>query len=79
MGYFGHWVVVRRARRSSLRRLGLEPAAEEAAPGWRYAYGQELPDDFEALLERAARAGDGVAVGAWVFDSDYGQVGFASR
>lgn len=74
MGYFGHWVVVRGARESALRRLGLEPAVKEAAPGWRYAYGRDLPEDVGTLLERVARAGDGVAVAAWVFDSDYGQV-----
>jgi hypothetical protein len=74
MGFFGHWVVVRGARRAALRRLGLQPAEEESAPGWRYAVGSDLPDDLDALFDRAARAGDGTAVGAWVFDSDYGQV-----
>ena len=47
MGYFGHWVVVRGARASALRRLGLEPAADEAAGGWRYAFGRGLPDVLE--------------------------------
>ena len=74
MGYFGYWLVVRGARPSGLRRIGLEPASEEAAPGWRYAYGRGLPDDFTAVLARAALAGDGVVVGAWIFDSDWGQV-----
>jgi hypothetical protein len=74
MGYFGHWFVVRGARPSALRRLGLEPARDEAAPGWRYAFGGGIPRDFDTLLERAAGAGDGVAVGVWIFDSDFGQV-----
>src|SRR6266542_4157004 len=74
MGFFGHWVVVRGARRAALRRLGLQAAVEESAPGWRYAFGSDLPDDLDALFDRAARAGDGTAVAAWIFDSDYGQV-----
>ena len=74
MGYFGHWIVVQGARPSALRRLGLQPAAEEAASGWRYAFANDLPEDPGALIEHAARAGDGVAVGAWIFDSDFGQV-----
>src|SRR6266511_3728860 len=74
MGYFGHWIVVQGARPSALQRLGLQPAAEEAASGWRYAFANDLPEDLGALIEHAARAGDGVAVGAWIFDSDFGQV-----
>lgn len=74
MGYFGHWVVVAGAGLLRLRRLGLEPAREEATPGWRYAWGEDIPDDFDSVVERAARAGSGVALGVWVFDSDYAQV-----
>ena len=74
MGFFGHWVVVHGASESALRELGLEPAASDSVPGWQYAFGPHVPDDFEAVLKRAAGAGDGVAIGAWVFDSDYGQV-----
>lgn len=74
MGYSGHWIVVRGARLSALQRLGLQAAEEEAAPGWRYAFGSDLPEDFDGVLARAAGAGDGAAVGAWIFDSDYGQV-----
>src|SRR5215204_4568384 len=74
MGYFGHWLVVRGAQSSALRRLGLQPARDEAAPGWRYAFGKGFPSEFDTLLQRAARAGDGAAVGAWIFDSDFGQV-----
>jgi hypothetical protein len=74
VGYFGHWIVVQGAKRSALQRLGLQPAQDEAAPGWRYAFGSGLPEDLDALLARAANAADGAAVGAWIFDSDYGQV-----
>jgi hypothetical protein len=76
VGYFGHWVVARGASWLGLRRLGLHPEREEAAPGWRYAYGRGLPDelDLHELVARAARSGNGAGVGAWIFDSDYGLV-----
>jgi hypothetical protein len=62
MGYFGQWIVVQGARPSALQKLGLQPAAEEAASGWRYAFANDLPEDPGALIEHAARAGDGVAL-----------------
>jgi hypothetical protein len=74
VGYFGHWVVVRGAGKMALRRLRLQPVAEECAPGWRYAYGSGVPRDLAALVVRAANAGDGVAVGAWVQDDNSAQV-----
>ena len=74
MGTFGHWVIARGAGKLALRRLRLHPADEECAPGWRYAYGDGVPDDLAGLVTRAASAGDGVAVGAWVLDSDHAQI-----
>src|SRR4029077_10735373 len=38
------------------------------------AYGDRVPDDLAGLVTRAANAGDGVAVGAWVLDSDHAQI-----
>jgi len=67
-------VVARGAGKLALRRLRLQPVADECAPGWRYAYGSGMPRDLAALVVRAAGAGDGLAVGAVVHDRDYGQV-----
>jgi hypothetical protein len=74
VGYLGHWVVARGAGKLALRRLRLQPVADECAPGWRYAYGDGVPHDLAALVLRAASAGDGVAAGASVHDSDYAEV-----
>jgi hypothetical protein len=74
VGYTGHWVIARGASKLSLRRLRLQPVADECAPGWRYAYGAGVTHDLAALVLRAANAGDGVAAGASVHDSDYAEV-----
>jgi hypothetical protein len=74
VGYTGHWVIARGASKLALRRLRLQPVAEECAPGWRYAYGTGSVHDLAALVLRAASAGDGVAAGASVHDSDYAEV-----
>jgi hypothetical protein len=74
VGYSGHWVIARGASRLALRRLRLHPVDEECAPGWRYAYGNGVPHDLAALVLRAASAGDGVAAGASIHDSDYAEV-----
>jgi hypothetical protein len=74
VGDFGHWVVARGAGKLALRRLRLQPVSEECAPGWRYAYGNGQPRDLAELVVRVANAGDGIAVGAWVHESDYAQV-----
>jgi hypothetical protein len=74
VGYTGHWVIARGASKLALRRLRLQPVAEECAPGWRYAYGNGSLHDLAALVLRAASAGDGVAAGASVHDSDYAEV-----
>jgi hypothetical protein len=74
VGNSGHWVVARGASKLALRRLRLHPAPEECAPGWRYAYGDGEAHDLAGLVLRVANAGDGVAVGACVHDSDYAQV-----
>ena len=74
MGYFGHWLIVRGAEPAALEQLGLEPAPQEAAPGWRYAFGRAIPTDLDDLLHRAASAGDGPAIGVWINDSDYAQL-----
>ncbi len=74
MGTSRHWVIARGAGKLALRRLRLHPVDEECAPGWRYAYGDGVPDDLAGLVTRAASAGDGVAVGAWVLDSDHAQI-----
>lgn len=46
----------------------------ETVSGWRYAFGAGLPEDFIERVVDAAQAGDGAAVGVWIFDSDYGQI-----
>ncbi len=74
VGYFGHWIVVHGGGSDTLAGLGLEPVDGDASPGWRYWYGDGIPDDLASLVAEAAAAGDGAAIGAWVFDSDCGQV-----
>jgi len=74
VGYSGHWVIARGASKLALRRLRLQPVADECAPEWRYAYGSGVPHDLAALVLRAANAGEGVAVGASVHDSEYAEV-----
>jgi hypothetical protein len=69
MGYFGQWLVVKGADTHMLRRLGLRPRGEGAAPGWHFADADELDRLAELTVE--ASADGGVAVGVAVFDSDF--------
>jgi hypothetical protein len=72
-------VIARGAGKLALRRLRLHPADEECAPGWRYAYGEGVPHDLAVLVRRAASAGDGVAVGAWIIDTEHAQIVAVNR
>jgi hypothetical protein len=72
MGYFGQWLVAKGVDARGLRRLGLKPTGEGAAPGWQFADVDD-PNRLAELVAKASEAG-GAAVGAAVFDSDFAYV-----
>jgi hypothetical protein len=75
VGFFGYWVIVRGASEKSLRLLGLDPYGEGQARGWLFGAGRgnDPPEDLGALVAQASAEG-GAAVGAFVYDSDFGYI-----
>ena len=77
MGFFGCWLIVKGGTEEGLRKLGVEPAGEGPTPGWTFAgAGRDLPKDLVGLVARSSADG-GAALGAYVFDSDWGYVAAA--
>jgi len=73
VGFFGYRLVIKGGTEQGLRQHGLNPAGEAAAAGWVFGIsdpGADVPDDFPGLAARASLGG--AAVGAYVFDSDFG-------
>lgn len=77
VGFIGYWLIVKGGTKECLREVGLNPAGEGGAPGWMFGgvsgIGVQVADNFPELVARASQEG-GAAVGAYVFESDFGWV-----